>query len=158
MLFRENVNYSKTSFPPFSQNTGMAYLLVNVELSQQNLRTMNLAGCHHFQSLNFKKKFGKNLLGQQTLIRRMAILHAPFSSHCTDSVTNTGIRTEMTQSWDQQCPKLSFSFVHSQGTLPIKLCTRKLLHAPSQYIATVFEIKGAPCTLCAHFDCRVHRF
>ena len=22
----------------------------------------------------------------------------------------------------------------------------------------VFEIKGAPCTLCAHFDRRVHRF
>ena len=23
---------------------------------------------------------------------------------------------------------------------------------------TVFEIKGAPCTLCAHFGCRVHGF
>ena len=22
----------------------------------------------------------------------------------------------------------------------------------------VFEIKGAPCTLCAHFGCRVHTF
>ena len=22
----------------------------------------------------------------------------------------------------------------------------------------VFKIKGAPCTLCAHFGCRVHRF
>ena len=32
-----------------------------------------------------------------------------------------------------QCPKLSFYFVHSQGALPIKLCTRKLLHEPSQY-------------------------
>ena len=36
-----------------------------------------------------------------------------------------------------QCPKLSFNFVHSQGALPIKLCTRKLLHAPSQYIAMI---------------------
>ena len=36
-----------------------------------------------------------------------------------------------------QCPKLSFYFVHSQGALPIKLCTRKLLHAPSQYIAII---------------------
>ena len=36
-----------------------------------------------------------------------------------------------------QCPKLSFYFVHSQGALPIKLCTRKLLHAPSQYITMI---------------------
>ena len=36
-----------------------------------------------------------------------------------------------------QCPKLSFYFVHSQGAFPIKLCTRKLLHAPSQYIAII---------------------
>ena len=36
-----------------------------------------------------------------------------------------------------QCPKLSFYFVHSQGALPKKLCTRKLLHAPSQYIAII---------------------
>ena len=36
-----------------------------------------------------------------------------------------------------QCPKLSFYFVHSQGALPIKLCTRKLIHAPSQYIAII---------------------
>ena len=36
-----------------------------------------------------------------------------------------------------QCPKLSFYFVHSQGALPIKLCTRKLIHAPSQYIALI---------------------
>ena len=27
--------------------------------------------------------------------------------------------------------------MHSQGALPIKLCTRKLLHAPSQYIAII---------------------
>ena len=25
-------------------------------------------------------------------------------------------------------------------------------------IDLVFEIKGAPCTLCAHFGCRMHRF
>ena len=36
-----------------------------------------------------------------------------------------------------QRPKLSFWFVHSQGALPIKLCTRKLLHAPSQYIPII---------------------
>ena len=36
-----------------------------------------------------------------------------------------------------QCPKLSFYSVHSQGALHIKLCTRKLLHAPSQYIAII---------------------
>ena len=36
-----------------------------------------------------------------------------------------------------QCPKLSFYFVHSQGALPTELCTRKLLYAPSQYIATI---------------------
>ena len=36
-----------------------------------------------------------------------------------------------------QCPKLSFYFVHSQGALPIKLCTRYLLHASSQYIAII---------------------
>ena len=36
-----------------------------------------------------------------------------------------------------QCQELSFYFVHSQGALPIKLCTRKLLHAPSQYIAII---------------------
>ena len=124
----------------------------------------------------------------------------------------------------RQCPKLSFYFVHSQGALPIKLCTRKLLHAPSQYIAIIngsvnvhtpgayllksctrpwkcaHRVQGAPlisdtaryladlqekvlyssmsniniwvsfsqsvqlavfeiigCTLCVHFDCRLHR-
>ena len=36
-----------------------------------------------------------------------------------------------------QCPKLSFYFVHSPGALPIKLCTRKLLHAPSQCRAII---------------------
>ena len=41
------------------------------------------------------------------------------------------------QSEVAQCPKLSFYFVPSQGALPIKLCTRKLLHAPSQYIAMI---------------------
>ena len=25
-------------------------------------------------------------------------------------------------------------------------------------VSSVFEIKGAPCTLCAHFGCRVHGF
>ena len=35
------------------------------------------------------------------------------------------------------CPKLSFYIVLWQGALPIKLCTRKLLHAPSQYIAII---------------------
>ena len=40
-------------------------------------------------------------------------------------------------SQSSQCPKLSFYFVHSSGALPIKLCTRKLLHAPSQYIAII---------------------
>ena len=61
-----------------------------------------------------------------------------------------------------QCPKLSFYFVHSQGALLLKLCTRKLLHAPSQYIAIINSSKnmhtlGAhlrkPCTRpwkCAH--------
>ena len=38
---------------------------------------------------------------------------------------------------EKQCPKLSLYFVHSQGALPIKLCTRKLLHAPSKYIAII---------------------
>ena len=33
---------------------------------------------------------------------------------------------------NSQCPKLSLYFVHSQGALPLKVCTRKLLHAPSQ--------------------------
>ena len=47
-----------------------------------------------------------------------------------------------------QCPKLSFYFVHSQGALPIKLSTRKLLHAPSQYIAIINGSKT-----CTH---RVH--
>ena len=37
----------------------------------------------------------------------------------------------------RQGPKLSFYVVHSQGALSIKLCTRKLLHAPSQYIAII---------------------
>ena len=32
------------------------------------------------------------------------------------------------------CPKLSFYFVHLPGAFPIKLCTRKLLHAPFQYM------------------------
>ena len=36
-----------------------------------------------------------------------------------------------------QCPKLSFYFVHSQGALTLKLCTRKLFHAPSQYIEMI---------------------
>ena len=37
----------------------------------------------------------------------------------------------------RQCPNLSFYFAHSQGALPMKLCTRKLLHAPSKYIAII---------------------
>ena len=37
----------------------------------------------------------------------------------------------------EQCPKLSFCFVHSQGALPLKLCTWTFLHAPSQYIAII---------------------
>ena len=54
-----------------------------------------------------------------------------------------------------QCPKLSFYFVHSQGALPKKLCTRKFLHAPSQYIAIINGSKNVhtpgahllkPCT------------
>ena len=32
-----------------------------------------------------------------------------------------------------QCPKLRFYFVHPQGALLLKLCTRDFLHAPSQY-------------------------
>ena len=40
-------------------------------------------------------------------------------------------------------------FVHSQGALPIKLCTRKLLHAPSQYIAIINGSKNVH-TLGAH--------
>ena len=36
-----------------------------------------------------------------------------------------------------QCPKLSFYFVHSQGALPLNLCIRNLLHAPSQYVAII---------------------
>ena len=48
-----------------------------------------------------------------------------------------------------QCPKLSFYFVHSQGALPLKLCTRKLLHAPSQYIEMINCSKNVH-TLGAH--------
>ena len=47
-----------------------------------------------------------------------------------------------------QCPKLSFYFVHSQGALPIKLCTRKLLHAPSQYKAIINGSKKRAHTGC----------
>ena len=39
--------------------------------------------------------------------------------------------------YSHQCLKLSFYFVHSQGALPIKLCTRDMLHAPIQYIAII---------------------
>ena len=59
--------------------------------------------------------------------------------------------------WDQrrlilcmQCPKLSFYLVHSEGALHIKLCTRKLLHAPSQYIAIINGSKNVH-TPGAHF-------
>ena len=41
-----------------------------------------------------------------------------------------------------QCLKLSFYFVHSRGAFPHKLCTRKLLHAPSQYIAIINSSKN----------------
>ena len=37
--------------------------------------------------------------------------------------------------------EIKLSLVHSQGALPIKLCTRKLLHAPSQYIAIINRSK-----------------
>ena len=51
----------------------------------------------------------------------------------------------------KQCPKLSFGFVHSQGALPLKLCTQKLLHAPSQYIAIINSSKKRAHT-CAHLQ------
>ena len=41
-----------------------------------------------------------------------------------------------------QCPKLSLYFVHSQGVFALKLCTRKLLHAPFQYIAIINSSKN----------------
>ena len=41
-----------------------------------------------------------------------------------------------------QCPKLSFYFVHSQGALPLNLCTRKFLHTPSQYIEMINSSKN----------------
>ena len=41
-----------------------------------------------------------------------------------------------------QCPKLTFYRVHSQGAFPIKLCTRKMVYAPSQYIAIINSSKN----------------
>ena len=42
----------------------------------------------------------------------------------------------------EQCPKLSFYFVHSQGAHLLKLCIRKLIHAPSQDIALINSSKN----------------
>ena len=39
-----------------------------------------------------------------------------------------------------------------------KLDELKLRLSHFDIIVSVFEIKGAPCTLCAHFGYRVHRF
>ena len=41
-----------------------------------------------------------------------------------------------------QCPKLIFYFVHLQGALLLKLCTREFLHAPSQWVGMVNSSKN----------------
>ena len=64
---------------------------------------------------------------------------------CFSSAALTSHRNESSRKCQKhllQCPKLSFYFVHLQGALPIKLCTLKLLHAPSQYRARINDSKN----------------
>ena len=75
-------------------------------------------------------------------------------------IKNDGIKNEGTQYYVED-DLISYFCCPPATNFWIKFCYPEFNEKPQssdRYLSLVFEIKGAPCTLCAQFGCRVHRF